>query len=237
MATYVLVPGAWHGGWYFRPIEQALRRRGHRADSLTLTGLGDRAHLRTAGTNLDTHIEDVTAYLEAERITDAVLVGHSYGGMVITGAADRCPDRVRRLVYSDAYVPADGDSSWALTTMAFRRFFAENSSATGHAVAPPSGLDPRTTPHPVAAFLQSLRLDGAGASRVVRRDYLYLSGWPSSPFAEVHERLSKDPDWHTHTLPVGHDVVAEAADDLLRILLEESETRTLGPGDSLIAGA
>ncbi|GAA5179380.1 alpha/beta fold hydrolase [Rugosimonospora acidiphila] len=219
MATFVLVPGGWHGGWSYRPIAQALRQRGHDAYPVTLTGLGDRAHLRAAVANLDTHIQDVVSVLETERITDAVLVGHSYAGMVITGVADRCPDRIGRLVYSDAYVPADGDSMWDLTTPAFRQLFLENATADGFRVAPPPGLDPRTAAHPLPSFLQKLRLSGA-PSRVRRRDYLYLSGWQGSPFAGVYERLSRDPAWHTHRLPTGHNVVAEAPDKLLEILLQ-----------------
>jgi pimeloyl-ACP methyl ester carboxylesterase len=219
VATFVLVPGGWRGGWWYRPIVEALRRHGHDAHAVTLTGLGDRAHLR-ATANLDTHVQDVTALLEAEQITDAVLVGHSYAGMVITGAADRCPDRVRRLVYSDAYVPADGESCWDLTTPEFRRLFVEGAAADGVSVAPPRTSDARTTAHPLASFVQKIRLSGA-VERVPRRDFIYLSGWRDrSPFNELHERLSRDPAWHTHRLPTGHNIVAEAPDKLLEILLD-----------------
>lgn len=222
MATFVLVPGGWHGGWQYRPIAKALRQAGHDAYPVTLTGLGDRAHLRATDVNLDTHIQDVVALLEAEHITDAVLVGHSYAGMVITGVADRCPERIARLVYSDAYVPADGDSCWDLTTPAFRQLFIEGATADGLRVEPPPGLDPRATAHPLPSFLQRLRLSGA-PSRVRRRDYIYLSGWQGSPFAEVYQRLSEDPAWHTHCLPTGHNVVAEAPDKLLEILFQGTE--------------
>lgn len=219
MATFVLVPGGWHGGWSYRPIAQALRQSGHDAYPVTLTGLGDRAHLRATAVNLDTHIQDVVSVLETEHITDAVLVGHSYAGMVITGVADRCPDRIGRLVYSDAYVPADGDSCWDLTTPAFRQLFIERATADGFRVAPPPGLDPRATAHPLPSFLQKIRLSSA-PSRVRRRDYIYLSGWQGSPFTGVYQRLSQDPAWHTHCLPTGHNVVAEAPDKLVEILLQ-----------------
>lgn len=220
MATFLLVPGGWHGGWSYRPIAQALRRRGHDAYPITLTGLGDRAHLRTTTANLDTHIQDVVGVLETERITDAVLVGHSYAGMVITGVADRCPDRIGRLVYSDAYVPADGDSCWDLTTPAFRQLFLDGATADGFSVAPPPGLDPRATAHPLPSFLQKIRLSGT-PGRVRRRDYIYLSGWQGSPFPQVYQRLSQDPAWHTHQLPTGHNLVAEAPDKLLEILRQD----------------
>src|ERR1019366_1820543 len=132
MSTFILVPGGWRGGWYFRPIADALRHQGHAAFPVTLTGLGDRAHLLTAATNLDTHIQDVMALLEAEDIHDAVLVGHSYARMVITAAAARAPGRVRRLVYGHAYVPGDGDSCYDLTTQAFRELFIQGAQADGH---------------------------------------------------------------------------------------------------------
>jgi pimeloyl-ACP methyl ester carboxylesterase len=217
----VLVPGGWHGGWWYEPVAEDLRRAGHDVYCVTLTGLGDDRGIGPAAANLDTHIEDVTALLEGERISDAVIVGHSYGGMVITGAADRCPDRVARLVYSDAYVPADGESCWDLTTPAFRQMFIEGAADDGRTVTPPPGGDSRKAAHPLASFLQRIRLSGA-PSRVRRRDFIYLSGWAGSPFTGVHEQLSRDPAWHTHTVPVGHNVMAEAPDALLEILLDNS---------------
>jgi pimeloyl-ACP methyl ester carboxylesterase len=217
VTTFVLVPGGWHGGWYFRPIAEALRSAGRTAYAVTLTGLGERAHLRTAATNLDTHIEDVVAVLEAEEITDAVLVGHSYGGMVITGAADRCPERVARLVYADAYVPRHGESCWDLTTPAFREVFVSRAAADGHCVQPPPGLDPRATAHPLASLLQKIRLNGHRPPP--RRDFLHLGAWAGSPFTGLHDRLARDPAWRTRSVPAPHDVVRHASDALLEILL------------------
>ncbi|MEU1012184.1 alpha/beta hydrolase [Streptomyces sp. NPDC005890] len=104
--------------------------------------VGDRAHLNSAHVNLDTHIDDVLAVLATEEVGEAVLVGHSYGGMVITGAADRAPSGVvRRLVYCDAYVPEDGQSCWDLTSDAYRSLFLDGAAANGYAVQPPSGSD------------------------------------------------------------------------------------------------
>jgi pimeloyl-ACP methyl ester carboxylesterase len=220
MATFVLVPGGWHGGWYYTSLADRLRAVGHRALSITLTGLGDRAHLNSATVNLDTHIDDVLAVLAAEQVADAVLVGHSYGGMVITGAADRAANgSVRRLVYSDAYVPEDGQSCWDLTTEAFRRLFLHGAAMDGHAVQPPPGLDPRVTAHPLASFLQQIRLDGGGLSRITTRDYVYLSGWDGTPFTTVQARLAGDPAWRVHTLRSSHNVMRDAPDEFLKILL------------------
>lgn len=222
MTTFILVPGGWHGGWYFQPIADALRRHGHTAHPVTLTGLGSldgRADQLTSATNLDTHIQDVVTLLEAEDIHDAVLVGHSYAGMVITGAAARTSGRVRRLVYADAYVPADGDSCYGLSNAAHRELFLQGAQDDGLTVAPPPRLvDARTAPHPLASLLQKIRLENE--PRVQRKDYIYLTGWDATPFTEVYRRLRRDPDWHVHTLPTGHNVVREAPEPLVRILME-----------------
>ncbi|MEV5706642.1 alpha/beta hydrolase [Actinoallomurus sp. NPDC052274] len=220
MATFVLIPGGWHGGWHYSGLADRLRAAGHRALPVTLTGVDDRAHLASPAVNLDTHVDDVLAVLAAERVADAVLVGHSYGGMVITGVADRAePGSVRRLVYSDAYVPEDGQSCWDLTTEAFRRLFLDGAAADGFSVRPPSGLDPRATAHPLASFLQRLRLRGNGLGEIKARDYVYLSGWDGSPFTEVHARLAEDPAWRVHTLSSSHNVLRDAPDAFLEILL------------------
>src|SRR5262245_30634428 len=110
MATYVLVHGGGHGGWCWQRLSPLLRAAGHEVYAPTLTGLGERAHLLTPDVDLDTHITDVTAVLEYEDLDDVILVGHSYGCMVITGVADRALDRVGQLVYLDGSRPHDGES-------------------------------------------------------------------------------------------------------------------------------
>jgi pimeloyl-ACP methyl ester carboxylesterase len=222
MATFVLVPGGWSGAWWYREAAGELRRRGHQAHPVPLTGVGERAAQLTASVNLDTHIQDVVAHIEAEQIADAVLVGHSYGGMVITGVAEALPGRIRRLIYSDAYVPGDGDSCWDLTSPLFRELFAAGAGGDGFSVRPPAGANPRATAHPLASFMQKIRLTGT-ANGIERRDYIYLSGWDGSPFGEVYERLRTDPAWHVHSLPVSHNVLADAPEEWLGILLAGEE--------------
>jgi pimeloyl-ACP methyl ester carboxylesterase len=110
MATYVLVHGGGHGGWCYRKVAERLRKAGHDVLTPTLSGLGERSHLLSAAIDLDSHIRDVTAVLHYDDLRDVILVGHSYGGMVITGVADRSADRIGRLVYLDAANPANGQS-------------------------------------------------------------------------------------------------------------------------------
>ncbi|MBH1933187.1 alpha/beta hydrolase [Streptomyces sp. AV19] len=217
MTTYILVPGAWHGAWTFEPLARALRREGHEAYPLSLTGVGARKHLLTASVNLDTHIQDVVGLLEDEDLTDVVLVGHSYGGMVITGAADRAPERVAGLVYVDAVVPGDGDSCWSLVTDRERGWYLTDVPDGGHASPPLPFFDPRTTPHPLPSLTQPLRLHNPP---VASRDYVYATGWPGgSPFAALRERLGGEAGWRVHDVDSGHDVMSGAPEELLKVVL------------------
>lgn len=223
MSTFVLVPGAWHGGWTFEPLARGLRAAGHEAYAVTLTGIGSRAHLLTASVNLDTHIADVVNLLVENDITDAVLVGHSYGGMVVTGAADRVPERVSGLVYVDAAVPEHGQSLWSLVTDNERAWYLGGVDETGYTSAPLPFFDPRATPHPLASLMQAVRLDGP-VDRFPNKDYVYATGWDGeSPFAELFARLSATPGWHTHAVDSGHNVMRDAPDALLKVLLGNAE--------------
>ncbi len=219
MAGLVLVPGMCHGGWCFEDLTRQLRGLGHTVHPLTLTGLSERSHLLHGTVNLDTHIQDVVAVLEGEDLRDAVLVGHSYGGMVITGAADRAPDRVDSLVYLDAVVPADGDSCWSLVSEQERRWYVDVDE-TGCGSRPLPFFDARATPHPIASVLQPLRLTG-DLAHIRRRDYVYAAGWADqSPFTATYQRLSTDPGWHTHALPGGHNLMRDTPEQLAKIMLD-----------------
>lgn len=224
MATFILIPGMCHGGWCFGELTEQLRDHGHRAYPLTLTGLSERSHLLHGTVNLDTHIQDVTGVLAAENIQDAVLVGHSYGGMVITGVADRMPDSVTALVYLDAMVPGNGDSCWSLVTDRERQWYTDVVE-TGYAVRPLPFFDPRATPHPLASLFQPLRLTGE-LTQIQRRVYAYAAGWDGeSPFTSVYHRLREDPGWTTHALDGGHNLMRDAPVELLKILLDAVEPR------------
>ncbi|OBC05808.1 esterase [Mycobacterium sp. 852013-50091_SCH5140682] len=216
MTTFVLVPGACHGGWCFDDLAGALRADGHRVLALTLTGIAERAHLLHAGVNLDTHIADVLAEFDVHDITDAVLVGHSYGGMVITAVADRVPDRVSALVYVDAFVPRDGESCWTLTNDEQRQWYIGVDS-TGYGVPPLPFFDERATAHPLASLMQPVRLGDEPSG--IRRVYVRAENWPTeSPFAATYARLRDDPAWTTHSLSGAHNLMRDNHTDLVRIL-------------------
>ena len=223
MTTFVLVPGAWHGGWWFEPLARKLREHGHEAHAVTLTGVGDRSHLLTSSVNLDTHIQDVVNVLENERIEDAVLCGHSYGGMVVSGVADRVPERLRALVYADAFVPEDGQSAWDQVNDLWRQAYLSGIGGDGYtATAPPFGLDPRARTHPLATLFQKIRLTGAW-EKVPTWHFLYMAGFENTPFTPTYERLCQDPTWTVHNLPYGHDILRDAPEEFLRLLLSVAE--------------
>lgn len=233
MVTFVLVHGAWHGGWCWTRVRRRLQSLGHEVFTPTLTGLADKSHLLSPEVDLRMHVSDVVNLLQWEDLSDVVLCGHSYGGFVITGAADQEADRIDALVYLDAFVPADGQSAFDLFGPEARTATVELAdaqgegwrippplSAEGFNVNPPdrAWVDRLMTPQPLATFSQPLALDG-GAERVPRRRFVYASDWSVGPFGACFERLNEDPRWTTAQIDCGHDVMidrpAELAADLL----------------------
>ncbi|GGS04099.1 hypothetical protein GCM10010269_48680 [Streptomyces humidus] len=204
--NFVLVPGGWQGGWVFDAVAAELRRDGHHVEAVTLSGLEpDGPADADRPPNLDTHIDQVAEIVERGDGAPVALCGHSYGGMVIAGVADRLGDRLDQLVFIDAYVPDDGDSCWSLTSDAFRELFLAGARADGRWVAVPEGLDPRARPHPLASFVQSITLKGGPRPEFGR---VFISGgaWAGSPFTALSERLRDDPGWRVLDIPVGHNI-------------------------------
>jgi pimeloyl-ACP methyl ester carboxylesterase len=180
MATFVLVHGGGHGGWCYQKVARRLQAEGHVVYAPTLTGLGERAHLLSPDIDLDLHIDDVVRVLHYEHLRDVVLVGHSYGGMVITGVADRAADRIGRVVYLDAANPVNGQSLVDVAGPIILAVRPEGAVVDGVEVvllpSPDAGLfygvtDPddvawmadRLTPHPWKCFEQPLRLTNEAA--------------------------------------------------------------------------
>jgi pimeloyl-ACP methyl ester carboxylesterase len=232
MTNFVLVHGAWHGGWCWQRVARRLRAAGHEAYAPTLTGLGERAHLVSRQIDLDAHIEDIVGVLRAEELTDVVLCGHSYGGMVISGVADRVADRIAALVYLDAYVPSDGQSLSSLQLperrAMLRAAVAERGAgwlmppipAVAFAVndADHAWVDRQCVPHPYACFEQPIRLTGAG-DKVAKRTYIQAVGYAPSAFGALAQRLRGDKSWRVESLPCGHDVMVDMPDELAALLI------------------
>jgi pimeloyl-ACP methyl ester carboxylesterase len=218
MVSIVLVPGAYHGAWYYAPILARVRAAGHEVHAISLTGLEGPADRPRASINLDTHIADVVSHIELEKLNDIVLCGHSYGGMVIAGASGRLAGRIRTLLFIDALVPNDGDSVWSTWAPEVRDAFI-TASSDGVLTGPPPGVDSRARAHPLASFLQPVRL-GASAYDVANKVYALCAQDEGSPFFPIHARLSADPAWITRKLNSGHDIMNHAPDVALDLLLE-----------------
>lgn len=220
MTTYILVPGMCHGAWCFDQLATSLRAAGHHVVAVTLSGVAERAHVLRGGVNLDTHITDVVAAIGPT--TDGlVLVGHSYGGMVIAGVADRIPERVDSLVFIDAVVPRDGESCWDLVNDDERRWYLDVDES-GFGVPPLPFFDARATSHPLASLLQKLRLC-SDLDRLRQRTYVYALDWPGdSPMRLSYDRVRDDPAWIAHELDGKHNLMRDRPDELLDILLASS---------------
>ncbi|KAA2239356.1 alpha/beta hydrolase [Chitinophaga agrisoli] len=216
--TYIFIPGGWHGGWAFDPITERLGKLGKKCIAITLPGLEPAPAVQNGIINLDTHIQYVVDFILNANIANVILCGHSYAGMVMTGVADKIPERIYSLVYIDAYVPEDGDSCWRLTSEAYRHVFASGAGADGFTVAVPPGAETRRRPHPLATFMQNLQLTG-DYLRVRNRTFIYLSGWEQTPFKRQYENLKAAEDWHVETVHCAHNIMREAPDKLTDILI------------------
>ena len=208
MSTYVLVHGAWHGGWCWREVAALLRAQGHTVHTPSLSGNAEHGHQNSADITLETHVRDVLGVFQAEGIERAVLVGHSYGGMVITSVAHRIPAQVERLVYLDAFVPRHGES---LIDLIRRTVVAEAvpvyiehfySALQNAGQIPPIpgemfGQTPATTarmarfcnPQSLATFTLPALLSGAGAD--IPKRYILAGTWQPSPFPAMAAEVAK----------------------------------------------
>jgi pimeloyl-ACP methyl ester carboxylesterase len=239
MANFVLVHGAWHGGWCYRDTARLLRMQGHTVITPTHTGVGERAHQASESITLETHVRDVVGAIEAEELDDVILCGHSYGGMVITGVADRLPNRVRAMVYLDAFVPKHGDSLIRLLDAALPPEVAQafiggfRGSAqdrhTGMMAPIPAEMfgirvenrawvERRCVPQALATFEMPLLLSGGGNDTVSKRLYVLADGWDPSPFRHFAKLYEGQPGWSVAKLPCSHDVMVDMPDALAELL-------------------
>src|SRR5579862_3596560 len=171
MKTFVLVHGAWHGGWCYSRVARTLRAAGHEVYTPTLTGLGERSHLSHATINLSTHIQDIVNVVLWEDLREVILCGHSYGGMVVTGVAEAACDRIRALVYLDAFVPErDGDSISSLLAASGQSNALPGIQAEGWSISPipaeafnvnardRAWVDSKCVKQPLATTFQAIKL-------------------------------------------------------------------------------
>ncbi len=229
MTDVVLVHGAWHGSWCWRRVVPLLWAAGHRVVTVTLTGLGERAHQLSPAVTLGTHVADVVTAVRAEECRGAVLVGHSYGGMVVTGAADRLGEEVGALVYVDGVVPLPGES-WSTRNppevQAARRAAIERTgalppppaSAFGLTGADADWVERRQTPQPAGVYDEPLSFD-AGRWAARPRTYVDCTS-PALATVEPATRLVRSPPgWEVGERATGHDPMVSAPGGLAEVLL------------------
>jgi pimeloyl-ACP methyl ester carboxylesterase len=236
VATFVLIHGAWLGGWCWQRVSPLLREAGCEVYTPTLTGMGERAHLLSPDVDFETHIRDVVGVLECEDLQDVVLVGHSYGGMVISAVAARCAKRLAQLVYLDAFVPANGQSLFDLSPPETVAGFREQASTVGAgwrvpplpltrwAISAPADLDwlsRRMGPQPLRTFDKPLRLDGA-ATNSIPHTFVRCTAYPG--FAEFGDKARDDPDWRYRELDAGHGAMVTHPQELASLLVELATT-------------
>ena len=226
MATFVLVHGAWGGSWCWKRVRRTLQQQGHEVFTPTLTGLADRSHLLSANVSLETHTVDVLNLVQWEELDDFVLCGHSYGGMVVTGVADRIPERLRALVFLDAFVPDDGECLADFAPVSGGglidgwKSVPIGSAAFGVNPDDQSWVDRQCTVQSVACFQQPVKLTG-GIGRVKRISYVYASGWAGGESLFTRFRAkAKARGWNVSDVDCGHDVMLDRPEEVAALLVD-----------------
>jgi pimeloyl-ACP methyl ester carboxylesterase len=224
MATYLICHGAWSAGWAWKKLRPLLQAAGHEVFTPSYTGLGERAHLAHPLVDLETHIQDILAVIEAEGLRDILLVGHSYGGMVATGVADRVPQLVRHLCYLDAFVPQDGQSLHDLVGGAPVAAPVEgwlippNPSAPDTSPADLAWTLPRRRHQPARCFSQALRVTQAAPA--FPRTYIHCTRKAGPDvFRQFADRFRDDPAWRFHAMDASHSPNVTAPEALAALLL------------------
>lgn len=231
-ATFVLVHGAWHGGWCWVRVARLLSEAGHIVYTPSLTGLGDRAHLARPEVDLALHVQDVVGLLEMEESERVILVGSSYGGMVITGVAELAAARLAHLVYLDGFVPADGQALMDLLPpeIAAELRVAARDHGDGWRIPPfpparfgvtdpedAAWLSRHLVPQPIRTFEQPIQ---TGDAARVKRTYIHCSEPEVKAFARFAARFKQDRAWRYHEVKTGHDAMVTAPRQIAELLLE-----------------
>ena len=230
--TFVLAHGAWHGGWCWRRVADRLRRDGHAVFTPTLTGLGERSHLLQPGIDLTTHVADIVNLMRWERLSDVVLCGHSYGGFVISGVAEEMSTVIRSIVFLDAFVPENGDTTLKLISRPALQDAIRAALQRGDLVVPPppaegfgvneadrQWVDDFCVPQPIATFTSPIALSGA-RENIARKTYIRAKGYTNQGFDRALATVQADPSWRCYEVPCGHDVMVDMPERLTELLLQ-----------------
>ncbi|MFZ2068797.1 MAG: alpha/beta hydrolase [Xanthobacteraceae bacterium] len=228
MATFVLVHGAWHGAWCWRRVARLLAKNGHEVFTPTLTGVGERSHLLNPSINVETHILDVVNEMKWQELKHVVLVGHSYGGMVISGVAEKMEKAIGSFVMLDAFMPEDGQGVLDIYPQPNREP-VEAALRSGATTMPPRSaalfkvneqdrawVDAQCTPQPIQTFVQKLKLAGA-RDRIGKKTYIRAAAY-ANPYFDAALASARTKNWRIYELPCGHDVMLDMPERLAQIL-------------------
>ncbi|HEY2186047.1 MAG TPA: alpha/beta hydrolase family protein [Xanthobacteraceae bacterium] len=230
---FVLVHGAWHGGWCWRRVSDMLQEKGHKVLAPTLTGLGERSHLMSKDIVLDTHIADIVNVIQWEDLADICLVAHSYGGWPVSGAIEQVLDRISSVIYLDAFVPEDGQRGFDFASEFSRKAMMEAMAKAAAASGPPKAeifqvnekdrawVDSKLTPQPLGVALHPIKLTGA-REKVAKKIYIRAPAYPQPAFDKYYAAKKADPSWRTYEVDGGHDVMIDRPQRLVEIMLEVS---------------
>ncbi len=233
MSTYVLCHGAWSGGWGYKRVADVLRAAGHEVFVVTYTGLGERLHLATPDVDLSTHIADVRGVIRFERLDRFTLVGHSYGGMVITGVADKEWQKIDRIVYLDAFLPADGQSLNDLTPPETqqRMFDLAKEHGDGWRLPRPEGSISPNMPEedrqwitelgsmqPLKTLTEKLHVDG-NHLKIAEKVYVLCTERKGTPFYQFADWTRQQSDWQTIELPTHHHLLQSMPQETADIVM------------------
>jgi pimeloyl-ACP methyl ester carboxylesterase len=232
--TFVLVHGAWHGGWCWRRVSDRLEAKGHKVFAPTLTGLGERSHLLNKDINLDTHIADIVNVFKWEDLSGVCLVAHSYGGWPASGALEAIAERVSSLVWLDAFKPENGQKGLDYINEYSRNALRAALEKGEPGRAPPKAelfhvnetdrawVDSKLTAQPNGIPPQPIKLTGA-RDKVAKKTYIRAAKYPQPSFDKALAECKADPSWKTFEIATsGHDVMVDAPDWLTERLLEAS---------------
>ena len=230
--TYVLLHGAWHGGWCWRDIADALRKSGHKVFVPTQTGLGERSHLLSNEITLDLFVQDLVNVLEWEDLNNVILVGHSFGGIGITGAADRVPDRIKHLVYLDSLILQNGESPFSVipqdVVQARRKLAQEFSGGISMPVPPPEAfgvtepsqaewLKSKCTPHPISTYESTLSLKNPVGNGLPATYVAVVPDYGPTVASRAFAKNRKDCEYIE--MDAGHDAMVTSPDAVIKLLL------------------
>jgi pimeloyl-ACP methyl ester carboxylesterase len=230
MHTFVLIHGGWHGAWCWNRVARILRNDGHDVFTPTLTGLAERSHLLTDTVGLQTHVDDVVNLLKWEDLSDVVLVGHSYGGIVISEVAEQAGSALRAIVFLDAFLPDDGQSLAEIAAPRVRELITRALAAGETTIAPfpatvfnvneadRAWVDAKCTAQPLRTFTDRVSLSGA-RDRIARKAFIRATAYDSATYDAALAR-TRAAGWRTHEVPCGHDVMIDMPERLAEILEE-----------------